>query len=76
MSDIAVSQETFSNSPNSFLRRGCRTRSGSLTISVKAMPLGQAKPLDNGFCLSGRSDSSFPSSTVAIIPQSGSQIRQ
>ena len=57
-------------------RSGTVTRSGSLTTSVKAMPFGQANPADSGCCLSGRSAVSRPSSTVAIMPHSGSQIRQ
>ena len=37
---------------------------------------GQAKPLERGWSLSGRSLVTRPSSTVATMPQSGSQIRQ
>jgi hypothetical protein len=47
-----------------------------LTTSVKAMTFWHAKPADSGWSLSGRSAMSRPSSTVAIMPHSGSQIRQ
>ena len=76
MSDIADSQLTDSNSPAAVRRNGWVTRSGSLFTSVNAMPFWQAKPADSGCSLSGRRDTSRPSSTVAIMPHNGSQIRQ
>ena len=76
MSVIASSQLTGSKPPSARLRRGVVTRSGSLCRSANAMPFGQAKPCDTGWSLSGRSEISVPSSTVAIMPHSGSQIRQ
>ena len=77
MSDIACSQVVRSNSPGPPLRRsGCSTRSGSFWTPVIAMPLGQALPRESGWSSSGRSWISRPSSTVATIPQSGSQMRQ
>jgi len=75
MSAIASSQLTGSN-PSAVRRSGVVTRSGSLTTSVNAMPFWQANPADSGCSLSGRNATSFPSSTVAIMPHSGSQIRQ
>ena len=76
MSVIASSQLTGSNPPSAVRRSGVVTRSGSLTTSVNAMPFWQANPADSGWSLSGRSETSRPSSTVAIMPHSGSQIRQ
>ena len=76
MSAIASSQLTGSNAVGGPRRSGVVTRSGSLTTSVNAMPFWQAKPADSGWSLSGRSAASRPSSTVAIMPHSGSQIRQ
>ncbi len=75
MSFNASSQVTGSK-PLGLRRNGVVTRSGSLTTSVNAMPFWQAKPDDSGWSLSGRSATKRPSSTVAIMPQSGSQIRQ
>src|SRR2546427_5458138 len=75
MSVIASSQLTGSK-PSGPRRSGWVTRSGSLWTSVNAIPFWQAKPDDSGCSLSGRSAMSRPSSTVAIIPHSGSQIRQ
>ena len=76
ISSSAVSHEICSNSPSGRRRSGCRRRSGSLTISVNAIPFGHAKPRDSGCSLSGRNEISRSSSTVAIMPHSGSQIRQ
>ena len=76
MSSRASSQPTRSKLPSAWRLSGCRTRSGSLWTSVIAIPFGQAKPFDSGCSPSGRSLVSFPSSTVATIPQSGSQMRQ
>ena len=75
MSVIASSQVTGSK-PVGPRRSGVVTRSGSLTTSVNAMPFWQANPDDSGWSLSGRSATSRPSSTVATMPHSGSQIRQ
>ena len=75
MSAIAWSQLTASN-PSAVRRSGVVTRSGSLTTSANAMPFWHANPADSGCSLSGRSATSLPSSTVAIMPHSGSQIRQ
>ena len=52
------------------------TRSGSFWTSVNAMPFWQAKPAESGWSLSGRRAVRRPSSTVATMPHSGSQIRQ
>ena len=52
------------------------TRSGSFWTSVIAIPFGQANPRESGCSASGRSLVTRPSSTVATMPQSGSQIRQ
>ena len=76
ISSRAVGQEIRSNEPSGRRRCGCRSRSGSFWISVIAIPLGQAKPRESGCSASGRSFVTRPSSTVATIPQSGSQIRQ
>jgi hypothetical protein len=77
MSPSASSNETGSNSPGPPTRlSGLRIRSGSFCTSAMAMPLAQQKPLECGFSLSARSDTSLPSSTVATMPQSGSQMRQ
>jgi hypothetical protein len=87
MSDIASSQVTGSNpfgpssspgrsAPARRRRNGVVTRSGSFCTSVKAMPFWHANPADSGCSLSGRSATRRPSSTVATIPHSGSQIRQ
>ncbi len=76
MSSSASSHETRSKSPAAFLFSGWRTRSGSFWTSVIAMPLGQAYPFESGWSSSGRSWVTLPSSTVATIPQSDSQIRQ
>ena len=75
ISDSASSQLTGSK-PLGPRRSGVVTRSGSLCTSVNAMPFWQAKPDESGWSLSGRKATSLPSSTVAIMPQSGSQIRQ
>ena len=75
MSVIASSQLTGSK-PCGVRRSGVVTRSGSLTTSVKAMPFWQAKPAESGWSLSGRNATRRPSSTVATMPHSGSQIRQ
>ncbi len=75
MSLIASSHDTGSK-PSAMRRNGVVTRSGSLTTSVNAMPFWQAKPADSGWSLSGLNDTNRPSSTPAIIPHSGSQIRQ
>src|SRR5438270_95778 len=77
MSPNASSHVTRSNSPGPPTRfSGYSTRSGSFCTSAMAMPLAQQKPFECGFSLSARSDTSLPSSTVATIPHSGSQIRQ
>ncbi len=76
ISSIAVSQETRSKLPSGRRRCGWSTRSGSFWTSVIAIPFGQAKPFDSGCSLSGRSFVTLPSSTVATMPHSGSQIRQ
>ena len=76
ISSSASSQPTRSNSPTAFFRSGCSTRSGSFWTSAIAIPFGQANPCESGCSASGRSFTSFPSSTVATIPHSGSQIRQ
>jgi hypothetical protein len=75
MSDIASSHVTGSN-PFGPRRSGVVTRSGSFCTSVKAMPFWHANPDDSGCSLSGRNATRRPSSTVAIMPHSGSQIRQ
>ena len=75
ISPSASSQVTCSN-PLGVRRSGVVTRSGSFCTSVNAMPFWQAKPDDSGWSLSGRSAISLPSSTVAIMPHNGSQIRQ
>ena len=62
--------------PSSRRRNGCRTRSGSFWTSLIAIPFGQAKPAESGCSGSGRTLVRRPSSTVATMPQSGSQIRQ
>ncbi len=76
MSVIASSHDTRSKPPPPVRRSGVVTRSGSFCTSVKAMPFWQANPADNGWSLSGRSATSRPSSTVATMPHSGSQMRQ
>ncbi len=76
MSRIASSQLTWTKSPDGVRLSGCSTRSGSLCTSVNAIPFGQAKPFETGWSRSGRSFVSRPSSTVATIPQRGSQILQ
>ena len=76
MSAIAVVPADRFESRSAVRRSGVVTRSGSLCTSVNAMPFWQAKPADSGCSLSGRSATSRPSSTVAIMPHSGSQIRQ
>src|SRR5882724_5418366 len=77
MSDSASSHDTGSNSPGPPTRlSGWRIRSGSFCTSAMAMPLAQQNPLECGLSLSARSETSLPSSTVATMPHSGSQIRQ
>ena len=76
MSSSASSQLTRSKLAVALARSGWRTRSGSFWTSVIAIPFGQAKPFESGWSASGRSFDSLPSSTVATIPQSGSQTRQ
>jgi hypothetical protein len=76
MSSSASSQPTGSNSPDGARRSGWSTRSGSFWTSAIAIPLGHAYPRESGLSGSGRSFTTFPSSTVATIPHSGSQIRQ
>ena len=49
---------------------------GVVLDSVIAIPFGQAYPRESGCSRSGRSFVSRPSSTVATIPHSGSQMRQ
>jgi hypothetical protein len=73
---VNASSQVTGSKPFDPRRSGIVTRSGSLTTSVNAMPFWQAKPDDRGWSLSGRNATSRPSSTVAIIPHSGSQIRQ
>src|SRR5438067_2798816 len=77
MSPSASSQLTRSNSPGPPTRFiGWRIRSGSFCTSAMATPLVQQKPLECGLSLSARSETSLPSSTVATMPHSGSQMRQ
>jgi hypothetical protein len=77
MSERASSHDTGANSPGPPTRfSGTVTRSGSLWTWAMATPLAQQKPLECGLSLSARSETSLPSSTVAIMPHSGSQIRQ
>ena len=61
------------------MRAAAQRLSDAVVVVVNlanAMPFWQAKPDDNGWSLSGRSATSRPSSTAAIMPHSGSQIRQ
>ena len=75
MSSSASSQDDLLELPVGVRRNGCSTRSGSFCTSVNAMPLGHANPRESGW--SGRAArTSRPSSTVAMSPHSGSQIRQ
>ena len=76
MSSRASGQVTRSKPPSGLRRSGCSTRSGSFWTSAIAIPFGQANPAESGCSGSGRTLVSFPSSTVATMPQSGSQIRQ